>query len=184
MRDTDVLVWILIGVGVAAAGCAARRPVPVVTYSQQLQPGLTLERSTGTIGDVIRATYFVVNVGSGVIDACFGASRGYNIVGSTAAKGLVSSVDHPACKSRFRLDPGQAATAELAIEVLEVGIGPARVNAWVQLVDPRRCHQTYGCDAVELPSPLEQLLTITEKASDAAMSGVSTLKVTHDRVPG
>src|SRR5688572_17331854 len=128
MRAGDVLVWILVGVATSAAGCAARRPVPVMTYRQQLQPGLTLERSTATIGDVVQATYFVVNIGSSVIDACFGESKGYNMVGSVTAMGRSSTSSHSICKSRFRLAPGQKAIAELAIEVLDVGTGPARVN--------------------------------------------------------
>ncbi len=160
MRTRAAVPWVLIGVGAAAVACAERRPTPVMMYKEQLRPGLILSSSTGKVGDIIQATYFVENTGPNVIDACFGKAKGYDIVGSKAAKGHLTSVDHPTCESRFRLEPGQKASAELAITVLEVGVGPARVSAWVELVDPTRCDR-YGCDAANVPSTLEQLLTVT-----------------------
>jgi hypothetical protein len=159
MSSRTVAALVMFVVLATATTCVPRPRSSVALFEQQLRPVLVLDRSTGGVGDMIEGTYTVKNAGPRVVAACFGEANGYNIFGSAAAKGRVASVDHSTCDSRFRLEPGQEARTRIVLEILDVGVGPASVNAWVEVVDPTHCDE-YGCDRIKLATKLEPLLTI------------------------
>jgi hypothetical protein len=111
------------------------------------------------VGQSVEATYSLFNSESETIEACFGPGRGYNILGTKDARGQMWAADHPNCESRFRLESGQVVTTHIQMEIPNVGPGPARVNAWVEIVDPDRCDR-YGCDSMNITTALAPLLTV------------------------
>jgi hypothetical protein len=114
---------------------------------------ITLEPETARPGDDLIAHRVLRNGGSHPVEGCLGESKGYNMVGTKTARGMVNVVDHPGCVQRFVLNPGQALEWCEPINVIDVGEGPARANVWVQVTDPTECDQ-YGCDAISVKSTL------------------------------
>ena len=132
--------------------CAARR-FGVDTYGRSLKLEMALDRESARPGDDLLARQVLRNDGEFTVEGCLGESKGYNMVGTKDARGLVNVVDHPGCVKRFILNPGQALEWSEPISVIDVGVGPARANVWVQVTDPTECDQ-YGCDAITVKSTL------------------------------
>lgn len=108
---------------------------------------------SATLGGRAKIKYVLTNTSSDVVDACIGEARGYHIFGTVKDSGEARPVDHANCARPFRLSPGQSLEWDEEIEVGDVGRGDARLNAWVQIVDPRRCDKKYGCEVANVTAP-------------------------------
>lgn len=154
---------------VAALGlfaCSAVSPKPN-RLRDSLALSLKLESDDVSIGDRARVTYVLKNPSDKTVAACIAEGDGFNLLGSARGTGRASPADHPGCVRRFDLQPGASLEWPGTIEVLDVGAGSAKLNAWVQVVDPKHCDKKYGCDSANIVSPFVSL-NVRAKESKAA----------------
>lgn len=144
---------IVLAVAVVAdlSGCATAVP-GVPKYEEKLDLSLKLERSDFATGEVATATLTLRNVSTAAVAGCVGEAKGYNISGTRKSTGRSNTVDHPGCLRRFELAPGQVLEWTEPVEILDVGEGPGRLNAWIQVVDPEHCDKNHGCDFSHISS--------------------------------
>ena len=164
-----VLSWIL--------GCAAPRqpyqaePVSpeararidkaLAQYRDNLTFSVRLAQPLANIGRPIDLSLVLTNNSDKPIIGCVGSSRTFAFDGSAASRALVHSVDHPYCKSRFRIDPHGDFQWRDAVEVPEIGKGPARLRVSQSIVYAGDCDHWYGCRDVDL-NAAPVAFTITE----------------------
>lgn len=140
-----------LGVVANLPGCATAAPA-APKYEEKLDLSLKLEKSDFATGEITLATLTLRNVSTTAVAACVGEAKGYNISGTRKSTGRSNTVDHPGCIRRFEMSPGQAIEWTEPIEILDVGEGPGKLNAWIQVVDPNHCDKNYGCDFSHISS--------------------------------
>jgi hypothetical protein len=123
--------------------------------------GLTLslqvESDDVSVGDQLPVVYVLKNSSDKTVTACIAESDGFNLLGSARGTGRASPADHPGCVRRFELRPGADLEWSGTIQVADVGAGRAKLNAWIQVVDPAHCDKTYGCHSANVVSPFISL---------------------------
>ena len=123
---------------------------------QLLLGEVSVNHHEAQVGDVVRATVSLMNIGPQSLDLCFGSGHFYRFFGTRSSDDRLMERGVARCVSRVLLGPGQAATVVLTIEVPDVGNGAASLFFLVQLVDPTTCDET-GCSAVMFPTRAVQL---------------------------
>jgi hypothetical protein len=112
-----------------------------MALSLTLQP----KTSVAQIGDSVEVRFVLENGSSQELVGCLTDRNGYTWRGQTSLKQMLSAVDHNYCQRPFVLGPGQKRTWTEEIGVLDVGLGDAKLQAWVQVVDQCSCDR-HGCD--------------------------------------
>jgi hypothetical protein len=154
----------VVGMALGALTCCCATTIqPKTSLKDQLE--LSVHIANGTIPDrsMVEVSLSLLNRSPQPVEACLTRAEGFNLVGSSAAiggglgAGAISV--HPTCAKRFILPVGKALMWPESVDLPSVGVGPARLSLWVQVVDPTRCDE-YGCDYTSVSSnPIEIAIT-------------------------
>jgi hypothetical protein len=130
--------------GGALVACASNVP-----DTRPFEKGLKLDVSLASTrvreGETTDLALRLSNISTAPLDACVAEGWTYHVFGTKRDAGHASVIDHPGCVRRFSLKPGESLEWAMPITIGEVGPGPARLFASVQISLLKGCHELYGC---------------------------------------
>jgi hypothetical protein len=158
-RVRECLGAVVIGSALTVLGCRSATPpvsrnVPdVQRYKDALALRIDLPHPAALAGQTMDASLTLTNRSNEPLDACLGMGHGYHIFGTKKDDGVASVVDHEQCVKRFRLSPGEKLEWSESITVGDVGLGPAKLFAWIKVVALDGWHPLYGGYGVSIAAP-------------------------------
>jgi hypothetical protein len=141
------------------ATSAAHIPPRVQVWKENLRLRISSPVVEAQASENVPLHFVLTNVGTQRIDACFGEAWEFTLMNDKRKVERTHLSVHSLCESHFSADPGQQVTKEGVIAVPDVGLGPAEMTGWVEVVDPKACDR-YGCDSVYISSESKTVLKI------------------------
>ena len=139
--------------GVGLGGCSSHHMT--IAAFERLRLEARLGRTHGVVGDMIPVRYSLLNLGRRGVRGCISYEAGFHEIGTRSEMGSVLDSGGGTCKKPpFELGPGHVFEWDGAIQLRDVGPGPATLWTFVRVVDLASCGP-HGCDARSLiPGPL------------------------------
>lgn len=139
-------------------GCTSSG-IQVANYPELLRLTFDLEEPLRPGSYSVNGEFTLLNVSGGRVKGCFSLAWGVNLIsppGHSHGIGGPFGADHVSCVRPFKLEPGQELSWTESIGIRDLPAGEAKMNAWIQIVDPAAgCDRLYGCYYRYVSSKLE-----------------------------
>jgi len=139
---------------------------PERAVSGHLLVAITPSSTDIRAGQALEVDVAITNTADSLIELCKGNGTAAHLWGVDSKYVKLLSyqvVDHPRCTSVFTLLPGASRHWKERFLVPSTPAGRAKLMIAVQVINPKRCRQAYGCDDFWLTASFEPLTVLTER---------------------